>query len=104
MPAIVSYKIENGLNKYLRWIGEETDGKNIFGIDEKTDEDIAKKSIKRTRDFFNSIELPSTLREVKIDDKYFNRMCESISNRFGGIGNFKKWSKRDIYKIYKMAL
>lgn len=73
-------------------------GRNMFGIDE------AKEAIKRTREFFNRLGLPSKLREVNIDDKYFKEMCEDINNRFGEIGNFKKLSKRDIYNIYKMAL
>lgn len=97
LAILTPYWMEYVLDESTLWKFVEY-GRNMFGIDE------AKEAIKRTREFFNRLGLPSKLREVNIDDKYFKEMCEDINNRFGEIGNFKKLSKKDIYNIYKMAL
>ena len=68
-----------------------------------SDRELADASIKKTREFFNSLNLPSTLREVNIDEKYFELMAENIEKR-KTLGTFKVLNKEDIIEIYKLSL
>jgi len=79
-------------------------GVNVFGISpDLSDEEIAKLSIQKTREFFSSLNLPSTLREVNIDDKNFEIMAENVVKRKTK-GNFKVLDKNDIVEIYRLSL
>ncbi len=82
-------------------------GINVWGINpDLTDKEIAEKSIEKTINFFKKLELPVTLKEANIDDKYITEWAENIINRLPSkeIGNFKKLNKEDIINIYKLAL
>lgn len=77
---------------------------NIWGLPaDLSDRELADASILKTRDFFNSLNLPSTLTEVNIDNKYFEIMAENIVKRKTR-GNFKILDKEDIVEIYKLSL
>ncbi len=79
-------------------------GVNVWGIDRELPEmEIAKKSIEKTAEFFESLEMPKTLREVGITDEYFEKMAERALSR-KKIGNFKPLYKEDIINILKSAL
>lgn len=68
-----------------------------------SDEELCKTSIKKTREFFNSLNLPSKLSEVGVNDEYFEIMAENIVKR-GKVGSFKVLNKENIMDIYKLAL
>ena len=68
-----------------------------------SDRELADASISKTREFFNSLNLPSTLREVNIDEEYFELMAENIEKR-KTLGTFKVLNKEDIIEIYKLSL
>ncbi len=60
-------------------------GVNVFGIDPKLPkEEIAERTIKATYDFFLSIGIPMTLREVGIDEKRLGEMAHHIREEFDG--------------------
>ncbi|MEO0292814.1 MAG: iron-containing alcohol dehydrogenase [candidate division WOR-3 bacterium] len=79
-------------------------GRNVWGIEGKSEMEVAKKAIEKTRFFFKSLGLPSKLRELKIDDKYFSNMAEEVISIYKGeVGRLKKLTKEDIENILKLA-
>lgn len=81
-------------------------GVNVWGIDGNKDKyEIAKESIDKTREFFLSLEIPMTLREVGIGEENLEEMAKAaIRNKGGEIGNFKPLNYEDILAIFKKAL
>lgn len=79
-------------------------GRNVWDIKGLSDEETAIRSIKKTREFFNSLDLPSKLKEVGINGKYIEEMAGNLEERLGKIGGLKKLSKKDVENIYRMAL
>lgn len=75
-------------------------GVNVWGIDASlSDIEIASKAIQQTKEFFASIGLPSTLRELGIENKeYFEVMAEK-SLRDGAGKTYFPLSKEDILDI-----
>ena len=79
-------------------------GVNVWGIDEKQDAyDIANQAIGKTREFFNSLGLPATLRDVGIDEKNFAIMAKKAVGS-GLEYAFVDLKPEDVEKIYQMAL
>ena len=84
-------------------------GRNVWGITEGADEEIALASIQATVDYFKSLNMPTCFSEVKemgvISDEALNNMTDHAT--FGGkrqfIGGFKKLYRDDIYNVYKLA-
>lgn len=80
-------------------------GVNVWGIDSKVEaSDIAEEAIDKTREFFNSLGLPSGLREVNISDERFKDMAKSAIASYGELGAFKTLAEKDIVEILKMSL
>ncbi len=78
-------------------------GKNVWGITEGSDMEIAKAAIQKTREFFDSLGLPRTLREVGIDETHFDVMAQKAAD--GGLKyGFIPLHQEDVKKIFKMAL
>ena len=65
--------------------------------------EVSKAAIDKTADFlFNTMEIPSTLREVGITDQtHFEKMAEKAAA--GSVGCFVPLSKEDIIEIFKAA-
>ena len=55
-------------------------GRNIFGITEGTDLEIAHEAIRRTYKFFESIGIPMHLREVGIDESRVQEMAHHVAS------------------------
>lgn len=78
-------------------------GKNVWGITEGDDMEIARAAIAKTRAFFTSLHLPATLTEIGIDETHFDVMAQKAAD--GGLANgFIPLNKEDVKKIYQMAL
>jgi len=79
-------------------------GVNVWGVDSsKEPMTIAKEAIAKTREFFDMIGMPSHLKELGIDQTYFDVMSEKAAN--GGLAyGFVPLTKEDVKKIYTMAL
>lgn len=101
LAILTPHFLEFALNEKTLWKFVEY-GRNVFGITEGTDMEIAKASIRATKDFFKKMGLPSTLTEVGIDDKYFDIMAQKASA--GSVGSFVPLSKKGIISIYRAAL
>lgn len=78
-------------------------GRNVWGILEGTDMDIARSAIGKTRDFFDLLKLPKTLREVGIDETYFDLMAQKAVTE-GLEDGFIPLTKEDVKKIFEMSL
>ncbi len=78
-------------------------GRNVWKIHGSDEMEIAHKAIEKTREFFNSLNIPATLKEVGIDESKLEKMAEQAT-MFGPLGSMKKLYKDDVLAIYKMAL
>lgn len=78
-------------------------GRNVWNLPMAEDNlETARKAINCTRKFFKDMGLPSTLREVGIDETYFDIMAEKAAA--GCKGSFVELTKEDIVHIYENAL
>ncbi|WP_353093589.1 iron-containing alcohol dehydrogenase [Tissierella praeacuta] len=91
---------ESNLWKFVEY------GVNVWDIDSSLDHmDIAKQAIEKTSQFFKSMDIPMTLKEVGIDDKKLEIMARAlIEYKEGPVGNFKALDYEDVLSIYKKSL
>lgn len=76
---------------------------NVWGIFGEDDFEVAKKVITKTREFFDSLEIPSTLTDIGIDSSRFEEMATGAT-RLGSIGTMKKLNYKDVLEILTMSL
>lgn len=102
LAILTPYWMEYVLNSDTMWRFVEY-GKNVWGITDGTDEEIARGSIEKTKEFFASLGLPARLSEIGIDEEYFDIMAEKAAN--GGLEHgFIPLYKDDVLKIFRSAL
>ena len=78
-------------------------GRNVWNLPMAEDDmETARKAINCTKAFFKDMGLPSTLREVGIDETYFDVMAEKAAA--GCKGSYVELTKEDIVHIYENAL
>lgn len=102
LAILTPYWMEYVLNNDTMWRFVEY-GKNVWGITEGSNEDIARSSIEKTRAFFSSLGLPSKLSEIGIDDEYFDIMASKAAD-CGLQNGFMPLYKKDVEKILRNAL
>ena len=96
-PYWMSYVLsEATLYKFVEY------SRNVWDITGKDKLEIAREGIKKTRDFFKSLEMPASLREVGIDDLRLEEMARKAVT-FGELGSFRKLNKEDVLNILKDA-
>jgi len=98
-PAWMKYVYKQNISRFTQFAFR------VWGVDPcfGDDESIALEGIKKLRDFFKEIGLPTTLRELNIGDDKFEEMALKES-QWGPIGNFMKLQKDDILNILKLAM
>ena len=81
-------------------------GVNVWDIDRNLDDmEIAKKSIEKTSEFFKSLDIPMTLKEVGIGEEKLEIMAKALMEYAeGSVGNFKPLEYEDVLSIYKKSL
>ncbi|MBW4829404.1 MAG: iron-containing alcohol dehydrogenase [Clostridiaceae bacterium] len=81
-------------------------GVNIWSIDEnKSDYVIANEAIDKTREYFNFLGLPSTLKEVGIGKENLEKMAKAaVDHNKGTVGSFKPLTYEDVLNIYMASL
>ena len=80
-------------------------GVNVWNIDQGKDQyAIAGDAIAQTREFFNSLELPETLSEIGITDKYFEEIATNALKCRGDVGHFRQLDKKQVLEILKLSL
>ena len=96
MKHILSEKTVDRFVKY---------GVNVFGIDSSLDKfEIAEKAIQATYDFFLSIGIPMTLREVGIDESRINEMAHHVAVNEGLENAWAPLLEKDIAEIFTASL
>lgn len=102
LAILTPYWMEYVLNENTVWRFVEY-GKNVWGLTEGSDMEIAKAAIEKTRTFFVSLGLPQHLSEVGIDETHFDVMAQKAAD--GGLKyGFIPLGEEDVKKIYQMAL
>ena len=98
-PAWMKYVYKQNIGRFKQFAFR------VWGVDPcfGDDESIALEGIKKLRDFFKEIGLPTTLRELNIGDDKFEEMALK-ELQWGPIGNFMKLQKEDIVNILKLAM
>jgi hypothetical protein len=96
MKHILSEKTVDRFVKY---------GVNVFGIDSSLDKfEIAEKAIQATYDFFLSIGIPMTLREVGIDESRIDEMAHHVAENEGLENAWAPLLEKDIAAIFTASL
>ncbi|WP_282804166.1 iron-containing alcohol dehydrogenase [Clostridium tetani] len=97
-PYWMEYVLDYGtLDNFVEY------GVNVWNIDDKQDKyAIANKAIEKTREYFVSLGIPSTLKEVGIEEEKLEEMAKADTRR-GAVGGFRPLKEEDVLKIYKLA-
>ncbi|MBL4934640.1 iron-containing alcohol dehydrogenase [Clostridium sp. YIM B02515] len=97
-PAWMEYVLsDKTVDKFVEY------GVNVWNIDSSKDKyEIAKEAINKTREFFKSLDIPMTLREVGIGEEKLEEMAKQAVRR-GTLGNFRPLEAEDVLKIFKAA-
>jgi alcohol dehydrogenase YqhD (iron-dependent ADH family) len=74
---------------------------NVWGLTGDTDT-VARQGISKTREFFTSLGMPGSLRELGVQEQTLQDMAK-IATTFGTIGTFKKLTTSDVLSILKNA-
>jgi len=96
---------------WMKYVYEENIAKfkqfaiNVWNVqaEGKSDQEIALEGIVKTREFFNSIGAPSTLKYYNIDDENLGTMAKKAT-RGQTLGGFKKLTEIDVKNILTMCL
>lgn len=79
-------------------------GVNVWDLCESDDKyKIANEAIEKTREYFISLGIPTTLREVGINEEKLEEMAKQATRR-GKIGNFGVLDSDDVLNIFKASL
>jgi alcohol dehydrogenase YqhD (iron-dependent ADH family) len=80
-------------------------GINVWGLSPSEDVmSVAKQAIQCTRDFFKQMNLPTTLREVGIDDSQLEAMVDHVAPRCASSSVYVPLSREDVLGIFRAAL
>ncbi|MBK5240695.1 iron-containing alcohol dehydrogenase [Clostridium sp.] len=98
-PHWMEYALnDNTVNKFVEY------GANVWGLDPIGDGyEIAYNAIKKTKEYFVSLGIPSSLREVGIEKEKLEEMAKQATAR-GKLGSFKPLDAQDVLNIYRAAL
>jgi alcohol dehydrogenase YqhD (iron-dependent ADH family) len=89
---------EETLDKFVEY------GVNVWDIDKNKDKyEIANEGIEKTREYFISLGIPSSLKEVGINEEKLEEMAKQATRR-GKLGNFRVLEAEDVLNIFKAAL
>ncbi|MCL6571101.1 MAG: iron-containing alcohol dehydrogenase [Bacillus sp. (in: Bacteria)] len=97
-PAWMKYVYKHDVNRFVQFANRVWD----VEIDINNLEKTALAGIKKIEQFFSSIGMPVTLKEVDIDEKHFEEMAKKGTEN-GPLGNFIKLYEHDVYQIYQLA-
>ncbi len=97
-PAWMKYVYKHDVSRFAQFARE------VWGITEGTDEELALKGIEALEDFFHDIGLSTTLEGLGIDDSKIEEMGEALESSLGKVGNFVKIGKKEAVEIYRLAL
>jgi len=98
LPAWMKYVYKHDVERFVQFASRvwdvETDGRDS--------ETIALEGIKKTKEFFKSLDLPVCLKDADIPSDKLEEMAEKAT-KVKPIGNFVKLHKNDVLSILKLA-
>ncbi|NIO49424.1 MAG: iron-containing alcohol dehydrogenase [Candidatus Aminicenantes bacterium] len=97
-PNWMKYVMHENIDKFVEFAHNVWD---IPNMGEK--KDIANLGIQKTREFFSSLDMPTTFFQVNISYEKYEEMATKAVY-FGEIGSFKKLKKEDVLEILKLSL
>lgn len=97
-PAWMKYVYKHDINRFVQFANRVWD----VEIDLNNPEKTALAGIKKLEQFFSSIGMPVSLKEVDINDEHFTEMAKKATERWP-LGNFVKLHADDVEKIYQLA-
>ncbi len=104
LPNVLNYYLEKDLENSLSLIKFVNLGKNVFKIITNTDDlTIAKSTISKLREFFNSLDMPKTLADEKVNGDRIDDMAKGAT-RNGYTGYYHQLKYDDVVAIYKRSL
>ena len=78
-------------------------GRNVFGIKGSDDADTAGKAAKKTREFFDSLGLPSRLAQAGVTSEAFSGIASRAVEARGRVMEFEQFTERDILRVLELA-
>ncbi|HHU63450.1 MAG TPA: iron-containing alcohol dehydrogenase [Clostridiales bacterium] len=98
-PNWMKYVLDEGVDKFVQY------AQRVWNVQDngQGDREIALEGIQRTREFFDHLGAPSTLKDYGIGHENIDVMAQKAV-RFGPIGGYKKLYKEDVANILKMCL
>lgn len=97
-PAWMKYVYKRNINRFAQFAVRVWNVEPDFTSLEKT----ALAGIERLKEYFRSIGLPVTLKELGIPEDRLEEMAAKCTER-GPVGNFVKLEKEDVLNIYRLA-
>jgi len=97
-PAWMKYVYKTNMDRFVQY------AVRVWNVDMNFNdpESVILEGIKRTEEFFTSIDMPTRLSQADIDGEKFEEMAAKATEN-GTLGNFVKLTKEDIVNIYKLA-
>ena len=78
--------------------------RNVFGLDDEDENKLAIMGIDALEDFFKSLNIPMTLKELNIDDTYFEDMAKHVNADSRLLNAYVPLNNEDVVNIFKMCL
>lgn len=98
-PAWMTWMAEHNVDKIVQY------AVRVWGVpEEENKKKVALEGIQRLKEFFVSLGLPVTFKELGIDNPDISRLVDSLHRNKGEyVGNYVKLSRKDSEEIFKMA-
>ncbi len=100
MPGLLTHKSEQKKEKLLQYASR------IWNLNEGNDEERIQNAIKRTVEFFESLEVKTKLADYDVRPEAISEIANRLDKRLGnvGLGEHRDIKKQDITKILEHAL
>ena len=98
-PAWMTWMVEHNVGKIAQY------AVRVWGVPESEDKKaVALEGIGKLKNFFTSLGLPVTFKELGVENPDIDRLADSLHRNKGElVGNYVKLSKCDSKEIYRLA-
>ena len=98
-PAWMTWMVEHNVGKIAQY------AVRVWGVSESEDKKaVALEGIGKLKNFFTSLGLPVTFKELGIENPDIDRLADSLHRNKGElVGNYVKLTKQDSKEIYRLA-
>lgn len=99
-PAWMTWMVEHNVGKIAQY------AVRVWGVTDSEDKkSVAREGVSRLKEFFVSLGLPVTFKELGIENPDIDRLADSLHRNKGElVGNYVKLKKQDSKVIYQLAL